>query len=119
MEIIIKDKKHLPAAAKKLLDYTGEKRIFAFYGSMGAGKTTIFPLNSILSVCGSILFATVAIFFPLTKTNPCVTRVSALRREATPASDKNLAIFIVAILNFVVRGWVIKNAVDKILLRIS
>ena len=41
MEILIKDKKHLPAAAKKLLQYTREKRVFAFYGSMGAGKTTI------------------------------------------------------------------------------
>jgi tRNA threonylcarbamoyladenosine biosynthesis protein TsaE len=52
MEIIIKDKKHLPAAAKKLLDYTGEKRIFAFYGSMGAGKTTI--IKAICEVLGAI-----------------------------------------------------------------
>jgi tRNA threonylcarbamoyladenosine biosynthesis protein TsaE len=40
MEILIKDKRHLAAAAKKLLTYTTGKRIFAFYGSMGAGKTT-------------------------------------------------------------------------------
>ena len=52
MEIIIKDKKHLSAAAKKLLDYTGEKRIFAFYGSMGSGKTTI--IKAICEVLGAI-----------------------------------------------------------------
>jgi tRNA threonylcarbamoyladenosine biosynthesis protein TsaE len=41
MRILIKDKKHLPAAAKKILELTSGKRIMAFYGSMGAGKTTI------------------------------------------------------------------------------
>jgi tRNA threonylcarbamoyladenosine biosynthesis protein TsaE len=41
MEIIIKDKKHLAEAAEKFLRHYGAYRIFAFYGSMGAGKTTI------------------------------------------------------------------------------
>ena len=41
MKILIKDKRHLSAAAKQLLRYSGDKKIFAFYGSMGAGKTTI------------------------------------------------------------------------------
>jgi tRNA threonylcarbamoyladenosine biosynthesis protein TsaE len=41
MEILIKDKRHLPAAARELLNHSADKRIFAFYGSMGAGKTTI------------------------------------------------------------------------------
>jgi tRNA threonylcarbamoyladenosine biosynthesis protein TsaE len=41
MEIIIKDKRHLHAAAKELLKHSGDRKIFAFYGSMGAGKTTI------------------------------------------------------------------------------
>jgi tRNA threonylcarbamoyladenosine biosynthesis protein TsaE len=40
MRIIIKNKRELPAAAKKLLNHFQEKRIFAFYGEMGAGKTT-------------------------------------------------------------------------------
>lgn len=31
----------MSAAAKKLLKHTGDSKIFAFYGSMGAGKTTI------------------------------------------------------------------------------
>jgi tRNA threonylcarbamoyladenosine biosynthesis protein TsaE len=41
MEIIIKDKSRLNVSAKKFLDITSGKKIFAFYGSMGAGKTTI------------------------------------------------------------------------------
>ncbi len=41
MKIIIKNKRYLPSAARKLLEYAGESRIFAFYGSLGAGKTTI------------------------------------------------------------------------------
>jgi tRNA threonylcarbamoyladenosine biosynthesis protein TsaE len=41
MEIIIKDKRHLPAVARELLKHSADKKIFAFYGSMGAGKTTI------------------------------------------------------------------------------
>jgi tRNA threonylcarbamoyladenosine biosynthesis protein TsaE len=49
MEIIIKDKRHLHAAAKELLKYSGDKKIFAFYGSMGAGKTTI-----IKAICESL-----------------------------------------------------------------
>jgi tRNA threonylcarbamoyladenosine biosynthesis protein TsaE len=52
MEIIIKDKYHLKAAAKKFLKYTAGNRIFAFYGSMGAGKTTI--IKSICETIGTI-----------------------------------------------------------------
>jgi tRNA threonylcarbamoyladenosine biosynthesis protein TsaE len=40
MKILIKDKKHLIPAAKELLQLAEGKKIFAFYGSMGAGKTT-------------------------------------------------------------------------------
>lgn len=41
MEIFIKNKKGLRAAAARLLDLTEGKKILAFYGSLGAGKTTI------------------------------------------------------------------------------
>jgi tRNA threonylcarbamoyladenosine biosynthesis protein TsaE len=52
MEIIIKDKKHLAEAAAKFLRYYGDKRIFAFYGSMGAGKTTI--IKAICKALGAV-----------------------------------------------------------------
>ncbi len=38
-------------AAKKLLKYFGESRIFAFFGSMGSGKTTF--IKTICGVLGS------------------------------------------------------------------
>lgn len=41
MRILIKDKKHLPSASRKIIALASEKRHFAFYGPMGAGKTTI------------------------------------------------------------------------------
>jgi tRNA threonylcarbamoyladenosine biosynthesis protein TsaE len=40
VKILIKDKKHLATAARELLKHYGHKKVFAFYGSMGAGKTT-------------------------------------------------------------------------------
>lgn len=47
MDILIKDKNHLHRAAKKFLEETRGKKIFAFYGSLGAGKTTFIKV-----VCG-------------------------------------------------------------------
>jgi tRNA threonylcarbamoyladenosine biosynthesis protein TsaE len=41
MEIIIRDKSRLHEKAKKFISLTSGKKIFAFSGSMGAGKTTI------------------------------------------------------------------------------
>ena len=52
MKILIKDKKHLHSAARALLKHFGENRIFAFYGSMGAGKTTI--IKAICELLGAI-----------------------------------------------------------------
>src|SRR5450759_2792608 len=52
MKILIKDKRHLSAAAKKFLKHSGENKIFAFYGSMGAGKTTI--IKAICEVLGAV-----------------------------------------------------------------
>jgi tRNA threonylcarbamoyladenosine biosynthesis protein TsaE len=49
MEFVIKDKRHLSAAARQLLKYSGDNKIFAFYGSMGAGKTTF-----IKAICKSL-----------------------------------------------------------------
>jgi tRNA threonylcarbamoyladenosine biosynthesis protein TsaE len=49
MIITVKDKRHLHQAAKTFLEYTKGKKIFAFYGAMGAGKTTF-----IKAVCETI-----------------------------------------------------------------
>jgi len=51
MRIVIKDKRHLLQAAKLLLNHAGPFKILAFYGSMGAGKTTI--IKAVCKVLGA------------------------------------------------------------------
>lgn len=51
MRILVKDKKYLPAAARKILENTSGQKLLAFYGSMGAGKTTI--IKAICKVLGA------------------------------------------------------------------
>ena len=52
MEIVIKDKRHLHSAARQFLKHSGKNKIFAFYGSMGAGKTTI--IKAVCELLGAI-----------------------------------------------------------------
>ena len=40
MEITIPSEQQLPQAARQFADSIGQHRVFAFYGQMGAGKTT-------------------------------------------------------------------------------
>ena len=40
MEIVIKDIEHIREAAHEFIEHIGDHRVFAFYGKMGAGKTT-------------------------------------------------------------------------------
>ena len=40
MEIRIQDLEHINEAAKQFVAQIGDHKVFAFYGSMGAGKTT-------------------------------------------------------------------------------
>ena len=40
MEIEIKDLGHIREAARQFIDAMGDQHVFAFYGHMGAGKTT-------------------------------------------------------------------------------
>lgn len=39
--IVIKDLKHLGEAARKLLSLGNDRKLYAFYGAMGSGKTTL------------------------------------------------------------------------------
>ena len=52
MNITVSDKKQLGIAARRFLDHTGGNRIFAFYGAMGAGKTTI--IKSVCKILGAV-----------------------------------------------------------------
>ncbi len=52
MKILIKHKRDLPAAAGKLLKHAGGNRIFAFYGALGAGKTTF--IKALCELLGAI-----------------------------------------------------------------
>jgi tRNA threonylcarbamoyladenosine biosynthesis protein TsaE len=40
MEIRIQDIEHIREAARAFIEHIGDRHIFAFYGKMGAGKTT-------------------------------------------------------------------------------
>ena len=40
MEIIIRDLGHIHEAARQFIEAMGDQHVFAFYGHMGAGKTT-------------------------------------------------------------------------------
>ena len=40
MEIRITDIEHIREAAREFVEHIGDRRVFAFYGKMGAGKTT-------------------------------------------------------------------------------
>lgn len=50
MRIVIKDKRHLLQAARLMLNHSVPFRILAFYGSMGAGKTTL--IKAVCKVLG-------------------------------------------------------------------
>lgn len=52
MRILIKNKRQLPGASRKLIEFTGDKKILAFYGSMGAGKTTI--IKAVCKILGAV-----------------------------------------------------------------
>ena len=52
MKIVLKNISKIPEVVKLLLTLSGKKRLFAFYGPMGSGKTTI--IKAICSELGAV-----------------------------------------------------------------
>ncbi|MCU0459131.1 MAG: tRNA (adenosine(37)-N6)-threonylcarbamoyltransferase complex ATPase subunit type 1 TsaE [Bacteroidales bacterium] len=71
MRIVIADRSRLRDAARQFLKETAGSRIFAFYGQMGSGKTTI-----IKAICNEMGVAD-------TVTSPTFTLVNEYRRPGT------------------------------------
>lgn len=62
MQIQIRNTNELPEAARQFISAIGNRRVFAFYGNMGAGKTTfIRAICEALGVCESVTSPTFAI----------------------------------------------------------
>ena len=49
MKLVINNLSDLDSVAKKFIDNMGNRKVFAFYGEMGAGKTTF-----IKAICGAL-----------------------------------------------------------------
>lgn len=50
--IIVRNKKQLPEAAGKILAYASGRKLLAFYGLLGAGKTTI--IKAVCRILGAV-----------------------------------------------------------------
>jgi tRNA threonylcarbamoyladenosine biosynthesis protein TsaE len=71
MEISVKDTAHLSEAAREFIRNIGDRRVFAFYGKMGAGKTTfIKAVCEQLGVTDVVTSPTFAIVNEYTLTSP-------------------------------------------------
>ena len=96
MNITIKDIDHISEAARQFVNAIGDRRIFAFYGHMGAGKTTfikaICEALGVEDVITSPTFAIVneytpsSLLLPRKYTTSTSTASSAWRRFTTWAT---------------------------------
>ena len=82
MNIIIQDLAHINEAAKAFIEHIGDHTVFAFYGKMGAGKTTfIKAICEELGVDDVITSPTFAIVNEYSLTSPL--ELSSLATEGT------------------------------------
>lgn len=79
MEITIPSLEHIADAAREFIDAIGDRRVFAFYGSMGAGKTTF-----IKAVCE-------ALGVKEQVTSPTFAIVNEYTADATAAANSQLS----------------------------
>ena len=91
MEIRIQDIEHIREAAREFIANIGERRVFAFYGKMGAGKTTfVKAICEELGVEDIITSPTFAIVneYGIPSNSPCLggDQKSSLSREALGGS---------------------------------
>ena len=71
ISIVIKDIDHIREAAREFIEHIGDHRVFAFYGKMGAGKTTfVKAICEELGVDDVITSPTFAIINEYTATPP-------------------------------------------------
>ena len=74
MEIIIKELGELAEAAEKLLAFAGDRKVWCFYGELGAGKTTfIKEICAYLKVEESVTSPTYSLVNEYTFCNPTST----------------------------------------------
>ena len=78
MEITIPSLEHIAEAAREFINAIGDRRVFAFYGSMGAGKTTF-----IKAVCEALGVKDQV-------TSPTFAIVNEYTADATAAADSSL-----------------------------
>jgi tRNA threonylcarbamoyladenosine biosynthesis protein TsaE len=85
MQITIKDIGHIGEAARTFVGQMGEHRVFAFYGQMGAGKTTfIKAVCEVLGVKDVITSPTFAIVNEYTIDHSCVPGVASEQSSSAP-----------------------------------
>ena len=84
MQLIIDSESELNKAAKEIINYSGEQTIWAFYGEMGAGKTTFIKVLceklNVVDVVSSPTFAIVNVY--RTKNNTQVNHFDCYRMKS-------------------------------------
>ena len=91
MEIRITDIGHIREVAREFIEHIGDHRVFAFYGKMGAGKTTfVKAICEELGVDDVITSPTFAIINEYTATPPTAAANSSFFSEGSECGVANI-----------------------------